>query len=124
VRFQLRQPSSRIAEAPNVSASLINDWASRVTELAELDGEELENVEPAAEFESACLVRDQLNNQLDVTHVDATASTEKSMKRLRSADALFRRITVQSDTASTLSAHNHYARLSEWWWRRVLRRQV
>jgi len=123
MRFTLKPTSARLPETPTASSALINDWAGRVTDLSEdaLDHSIPQN-QSTEQLEDACLVRDELNNQLELTHPDASAPTERSFHVLKSADALFRRITVESNTADTLSIHNHYPRRSEWWWRRLLRR--
>jgi len=80
--------------------------------------------QPTQELEDACLVRDQLQNRLELTHPEHSGCAERSLRVLRSADALFRQFTTESTTAADLSAHNHYPHRGEWWWRRLPRRQI
>jgi hypothetical protein len=105
-----------------VSAALIGDWAERVMDLyEETKIVPAEENQPTAQLEDACLVRDQLQNQLEVTHAESTTCAARSLQILDSADALFRQFTTESTSAADLTAHNHYPLRGEWWWRRLPR---
>lgn len=123
--FDIAITSTRKASAPNVSAALIGDWAERVMDLWEETREPAAaETQPTQNLEDACLIRDQLQNRLDVTHPGATACPERSLRVLRSADNLFREFTTQSTSAADLSAHNRYPLRGEWWWGRLPRLRV
>jgi hypothetical protein len=120
--FRIATPSTRVTASLNVSAALIGDWAERVMDLWEATREPaLAETQPTQELEDACLVRDQLQNRLDVTYPESTACPPRSLQVLRSADSLFRQITTESASAADLCAHNHYPLRSEWWWGRLPR---
>jgi hypothetical protein len=125
MRFTANTASDRTSQTPNASIILISDWASRVMGLWE-QSRRPQAAEPGAtaELGSACLVRDALNNRLERSHEDSAPCPEQSLRTLRDADALFKQFTVESTTAGALSAHNHYAHRSEWWWRRLPRQRV
>jgi hypothetical protein len=111
-------------ETPNASSVLIADWATRVMDLWEDSREPQPSVpEATPELGAACRVRDDLNNRLGRTHEDSAPCGERTMQVLHDADALFRLFTTESSTAQSLSSHNHYARRSEWWWRRLPRQR-
>jgi hypothetical protein len=111
------------ADLPNDSAELIGDWAERVMSLWELSRQPANTAvrEASSELGDACLVRDALNNQLGLLHEKSLACPARSMQTLRDADTLFRQFTVESTTAQTLSAHDHYAHRDQWWWGRLPR---
>jgi hypothetical protein len=120
MRFHIATTSTRPTAAPNVSAALIGDWAERVmNRYEETKGPGTAERLPNNALEDACLIRDQLQNRLEVAHPEATTCAARSLQILRSADALFRQFTRESTTATDLSAHNHYALRSEWWWGRL-----
>ena len=122
MRFRIAPTSTRIAATPNVSAALIGDWAERVMDLSEETRASVASETPTSqELEEACLVRDQVQNRLELPHPGSESCTERSLETLRTADVLFRQLTSESTTAAELSAHNHYPRRGEWWWKRLLR---
>jgi hypothetical protein len=111
-------------ETPNVSAILIADWASRVMDLWETSREPRPAApEATLELGDACRIRDDLNNRLGRSHEDSAPCGERTMQVLHDADELFRRFTIESSSAQSLSSHNHYPRRSEWWWRRLPRQR-
>jgi hypothetical protein len=122
MRFHIATTSRRSTATPNGSAALIGDWAERVMSLYE-DTKAVAVVEhrPSVELEDACLVRDKLQNQLEITHSESPSCAARSLQVLRSADALFRQFTTESTSAADLSAHNHYPLRGEWWWGRLPR---
>lgn len=110
--------TSQLSQAkPTPSATLIDNWAKRVIGLWE-ESRTAGITIGLNELGAACRVRDQLNNQLHQPHPSAV-ETSNSLERLQSADALFRRFTTESRTATNLSCHGHYPHQSEWWWRRL-----
>lgn len=131
MRFELAPTTTRTPKAPNVSAALIGDWASRVMDLWEESRDEscasqtaAKRIDANQELGDACRVRDELNNQLERTHQDEGECAERALEILRSADDLFRQFTIQATTAASLSSHNHYARRGEWWWSRLPRPRI
>jgi hypothetical protein len=120
--FDIAITSTRKASAPGASAALIGGWAERVMDLwEETRAPAVAETQPTQDLEDACLVRDQLQNRLDVTHPGAAACPERSLRVLRSADNLFRQFTTASTSAADLSAHNRYPFRGEWWWGRLPR---
>jgi hypothetical protein len=111
--------------APNLSAELITDWATRVMGLWVNSRARCSTpAETTDEFGDACRVRDQLNNRLERVHPDDTECGAQFLDTLRNADAFFLQFTVESSTADALSRHDHYAHRGEWWWRRQTRPQA
>jgi hypothetical protein len=119
MRTEQSMTVSRATEVPNISAGLISDWSNRVMDLWEQSRDSRpEGPRDRDELGDACRIRDELNNRLGLAHPEGTGCAEKALEALHSADALFLQFTVESNTAESLSRHNHYARRSEWWWRR------
>jgi hypothetical protein len=119
MRTEQTMTVSRPTEVANISAGLISDWSNRVMGLWEQSRDSRpEGPRVRDELGDACRIRDELNNRLALTHPEGTLCAEKALEALSSADALFLQFTVESSTAESLSQHNHYARRSQWWWRR------
>jgi hypothetical protein len=124
MRFELEQTSNGTTGTRNASALLITDWAYRVMDLwEESRAPQPLGADATQELSDACRVRDDLNNRLERSYEDSEPCAERSLQTLRNADALFRQFTVESNTAQTLSSHNHYARRGQWWWSRLPRQR-
>jgi hypothetical protein len=97
---------------------LISEWAVRVLEF------DSGSRRPASGREDdlvrAYRVRDRLNNRLRCGAKSVSACSAEMADILHSADELLVELTEEADTLEALTAHNHYAKASEWWWKRQL----
>ena len=119
MNYVIHEAPRRQTGGAQVSSELVTDWASRVSALwVESRARRPDDTRAAGDLARACLVRDELNNRLTQPYPDEFTCAEESLQTLRDADAFFLQFTVESTTAESLSRHNHYARRSEWWWRR------
>ncbi|MCU1422714.1 MAG: hypothetical protein JWN36_2365 [Microbacteriaceae bacterium] len=100
---------------------LISEWAVRVLEFSS------GSRRPAGpvlgredDLIRAYRVRDRLNNRLRCGAGSVSSCSAEMSDILRSSDELLVELTEEADTLEALTAHNHYAKASEWWWKRLL----
>ena len=100
---------------------LISEWTVRVLEVSSASRRA---ASPVSEREDALIrayrVRDRLNNRLRCGARNVSACSAEMTDILRSSDELLVELTEEADTLEALTAHNHYAKASEWWWKRLL----
>lgn len=102
---------------------LISEWAVRVLEFR---SGSRRFTDTAAGRESdlvtAFRVRDRLNNRLRCSVMNVSTCTDEMADILRSADEMLLGLTEEPSTVDALTAHGHYAKAGEWWWKRLLTR--
>ena len=99
------------------TADLISEWAVRVLEF---DSASRRPAGREDDLVRAYRVRDRLNNRLRCGAKSVSSCSAEMTEILQSADELLVELTEEADTLEALTAHNHYAKASEWWWKRQL----
>ncbi len=102
---------------------LISEWAVRVLEFRSGSRHPSRSVAGREDdLVTAYRVRDRLNNRLRCAAENVSACSDEMGGILRSADEMLVGLTEEAGTLEALTAHNHYAKAGEWWWKRLLPR--
>jgi hypothetical protein len=105
------------------TGDLIAIWATRII------GHWERSRQPGAasnmgELADSYRVRDELGVRLDRDAGRDSECTRRAAEVLKSADDLLVRFTVEAGFIDGLDAFDHYPRQSEWWWRRMPKRET
>jgi hypothetical protein len=76
------------------------------------------------ELAASYLVRDELGVRLRRDAGPDSECSKRAAEVLKSADDLLMQFTVEARFVDDLDAFDHYPRQSEWWWRRMPKRET